>query len=128
MERSTQLHQTAGSAEARDMEENCPNKLGKCRAREGVQDPTETPSFAPTVLLMSSLPTTPVLGTSHTVERRHSLVFWSRDGDSVLCLSHLPNTQHLCIMQGIKHSKTTSGRRFVTRFVSVPEMKMFVFS
>lgn len=127
MERSTQLHQTAGSAEAKDAEETCPNELGKCRACDGVQDPTETPFFAPNVLLTSSLPTS-VLGTSHTAEKRYSFVLWSWDGDSVLCLSYLPYTQHMCIKQGIKHCKTASGERFVTRLLSVPEMKMSVLS
>lgn len=73
MERSTQLHQTAGSAEARDAEETCPN--------EQVMDPRETPSFASNVQLRSSSPTTPVLGTIHTAE--FGLRSW--DGDPVPC-------------------------------------------
>lgn len=128
MERSTQLHQTAGSAEARDVEQTCPNKLGKCKACDGVQDPTEPPFFAPNVLLTGSLPTTPVLGTSHTAERRYSFVLWSWDGDSVLCPSCLPYTQHMHVMQGIKHSTTASGKRFITCLLSITEMKMSVLS
>lgn len=49
MERSTQLHQTAGSAEARDVEENCPNK---CRENVGLVMESRTPQKPLPLLLM----------------------------------------------------------------------------
>lgn len=66
-----------------------------------------------------------MLGTCHG-EEKCILVLWPWDGGSAPCPPHLSYTQHMCVRQGIKTSQAASGRRFVIRFVSLPEMKIVV--
>lgn len=96
------------------------------RGHVGFVPESRTPgslSFAPKVL-PSSLPTS-VGNQPCCAEEIHPCpvaVGWGL----APCVPHLPYTQHVCVMQGIKTSKAASGRRFVICFVSIPEMKMFV--